>query len=136
MKTLTLAMLVALTPVIALADGDKKKFKARHGQDSRYERDDRRKHDRRDGFETRVQGCPPGLAKKNPPCIPPGQAKKMFRYHKGDRIRDGYDRVRDPWAYGLDRDETYYRVGDDFYRVNRETGEILDLLGALNRVLN
>lgn len=23
--------------------------------------------------------CPPGLAKKNPPCIPPGQAKKFAR---------------------------------------------------------
>ncbi|MGI8943115.1 MAG: hypothetical protein ACR2FJ_02575 [Qipengyuania sp.] len=23
-----------------------------------------------------VEGCPPGLAKKNPPCVPPGQAKQ------------------------------------------------------------
>ena len=23
------------------------------------------------------KNCPPGLAKKNPPCIPPGQAKKF-----------------------------------------------------------
>ena len=23
-------------------------------------------------------GCPPGLAKKDPPCIPPGQAKKLY----------------------------------------------------------
>lgn len=23
-----------------------------------------------------TKGCPPGLAKQNPPCVPPGQAKK------------------------------------------------------------
>ncbi|HYD17094.1 MAG TPA: hypothetical protein VEF76_01280 [Patescibacteria group bacterium] len=30
--------------------------------------------------------CPPGLAKKNPPCIPPGQAKK---YGVGQRLPEG-----------------------------------------------
>jgi Ni/Co efflux regulator RcnB len=122
MRLIALATLVALSPAIAFADGGKNKFKHNNGKNARYEH--------------RVQGCPPGLAKKNPPCIPPGQAKKMTRYRRGDHIRDDYVLVRDPWAYGLDRDETYYRVGDNFYRVNRKTGEILDLLGALHRVMN
>lgn len=26
-----------------------------------------------------VTGCPPGLAKKNPPCVPPGQVRSPFR---------------------------------------------------------
>lgn len=121
MKTLTLAALIALTPLLALADG-KSKHDNRRGDRERYEH--------------RAQGCPPGLAKKSPACIPPGQAKKYRSYHRGERIRDGYVLVRDPWRYGLDRDGTYYRVGDNFYRVNRKTGEVLDLLGALGRVLN
>lgn len=33
-------------------------------------------------------GCPPGLAKKNPPCISPGQAKHLF--DRGDRIPSGF----------------------------------------------
>ena len=36
-------------------------------------------------------GCPPGLAKKNNGCLPPGQAKKLAR---GQRYAEsyGYDR--------------------------------------------
>ena len=33
--------------------------------------------------------CPPGLAKKNNGCLPPGQAKK--RYAVGDRVPDGVE---------------------------------------------
>jgi hypothetical protein len=49
----------------------------------------------RDGIDDRRQGrsaaldCPPGLEKKTPACIPPGQAKKMF--NQGQRIPTGYD---------------------------------------------
>lgn len=77
--------------------------------------------------------CPPGLAKKNPPCVPPGQARK---YDIGDRIDDDYIILRNPGRYGLDRDETYYRVGDSIYRVDRETREVLDLIGAIGAVLD
>jgi hypothetical protein len=77
--------------------------------------------------------CPPGLAKKNNGCLPPGQAKK---YGIGDRIDGGYIIIRDPDRYGLDRDQTYYRVGDYVYRVDRETREVLDLIGAIAAVLN
>ena len=78
--------------------------------------------------------CPPGLAKKNPPCVPPGQAKKI--YGIGDRIVGDYDWIRRPGRYGLDPDETYYRVGDQVYRVDRDTKEVLDLVGAVINVLN
>lgn len=77
--------------------------------------------------------CPPGLAKKNPPCVPPGQAKK---YGIGDRIDGKYDRIRNPERYGLDRNQTYYRVGDYVYRIDRDTKEVLDLIGAIGAVLN
>ncbi|MSU88240.1 hypothetical protein GE300_01245 [Rhodobacteraceae bacterium 2CG4] len=39
-------------------------------------------------------GCPPGLAKKNPPCVPPGQAKKRGYVDRDDdrvRYRDRHD---------------------------------------------
>lgn len=77
--------------------------------------------------------CPPGLAKKNPPCLPPGQARK---YDRGDVIYGDYRIIGDPERYGLDRDQTYYRVGDYVYRVDRDTREVLDLIGAVARVLN
>lgn len=33
-------------------------------------------------------GCPPGLANRNPRCVPPGQAQRMFR--EGQRIPANY----------------------------------------------
>ena len=77
--------------------------------------------------------CPPGLVKKNPPCVPPGQARK---YSRGDVIYGDYRIIGDPGRYGLDRDQTYYRVGDYVYRVDRDTREVLDLIGAVARVLD
>lgn len=81
----------------------------------------------------RVADCPPGLAKKNPPCLPPGLARK---YGRGDIIFGDYRIVRHPGRYGLDANETYYRVDDYVYRVDRDTREVLDLIGAAVRVLN
>lgn len=79
--------------------------------------------------------CPPGLAKKDPACVPPGLAKKPG-YGVGDRIRDDYRILRNPDRYGLDRRGTYYRVGDYLYRVDPETKQVLDLIGAVVNVLN
>jgi hypothetical protein len=47
--------------------------------------------------------CPPGLAKKDPPCVPPGQARRAG----GD---DGNGRH----GHGLDRDNLYFL--DDYPR--------------------
>ena len=80
------------------------------------------------------KGCPPGLAKKNNGCLPPGQAKKI--YGIGDRIDDDYIVIRSPDRYGLNPGQTYYRIGDYVYRVDRETREVLDLIGAVVNVLN
>lgn len=82
--------------------------------------------------------CPPGLAKKNPPCVPPGQAKKGVgvgdRLHYGDYLdrheRRRYDLPR------LRRGESYYRVGDRILRVDRETREVLELIEVLAEILN
>ena len=88
--------------------------------------------------KSKIGNCPPGLAKKNPPCVPPGQAKKLYRvgdrYYNDDYLSD-YDRRR----YNLPRlgsGESYYRVGDSLIRVDNETREILELIVAFARVLN
>ena len=41
-----------------------------------------------------IEGCPPGLARKNPPCVPPGQVRNTFRWDRPDfwgltRLGDG-----------------------------------------------
>lgn len=43
-----------------------------------------------DRFESgsRVNFCPPGLAKKTPACVPPGQARRMF--NEGQRVPTNY----------------------------------------------
>ena len=66
------------------------------------------------------QHCPPGLAKKNPPCVPPGLAKK------GDWVGDFPNIFLDPDRYDLDGRYGWYQLGENLYvRTDRETGEIL-----------
>ncbi|WP_298433625.1 hypothetical protein [uncultured Jannaschia sp.] len=80
--------------------------------------------------ETPATGhCPPGLAKKDPPCVPPGLAKRGD-YAVGDRY-DGdwreFDRDRfdlPPLAEG----EAYVRVGDRILRLDREERIILSIV--------
>lgn len=83
-----------------------------------------------------VAGCPPGLAKKNPPCVPPGQAKKAYgAYRVGDRLPDGFILVRSPARYGLDPRRTYYERDGYILHVDRDTGRILNLVGAISDLL-
>lgn len=93
------------------------------------------------------KGCPPGLAKKNAACMPPGQYKKIgkhhgdrdrdheaihiHRYDRGERIRDNYIVIRDPGRYQLDPRRTYYNVDDYVYRVDPDTGAVLDIIGGI-----
>ena len=70
--------------------------------------------------------CPPGLAKKNPPCVPPGHAK--IGHHYGDYDYERINRRHD--RYDL------FRIGDVVVGADRKTGRILhifdDLVDALN----
>jgi len=68
-----------------------------------------------------VAGCPPGLAKKNPPCVPPGQVRSPFR---------GYDR---PEFWGLRLGDGRYRYDDGYLvRLGRDgrIGGYIPLLGG------
>lgn len=76
--------------------------------------------------------CPPGLAKKNNGCLPPGQAKK--RYEIGSRLPAGYD--GDEVPYDLYRrlpplrDGYQYRLLDgDLGIVELSTLIVLDAIG-------
>lgn len=82
-------------------------------------------------------GCPPGLAKKNPPCVPPGQARKGYDrdYRVGERLPDGFILIRTPSRYGLDPRRTYYERDGYVVQVDRETMQILNLIGAITDLL-
>ena len=83
-------------------------------------------------------GCPPGLAKKNNGCRPPGQAKK---YDVGQRLPHGYngytpyDRI--PYdlrnQYGLDPQGRYIYDQNYLYRVDPKTQIISQVLNAILR---
>lgn len=84
-------------------------------------------------------GCPPGLAKKNNGCRPPGQAKKL--YNIGQRYPSQYGNL---WSYnqvpydlrnryGFDPNSRYY-YGDGYvYRVDPRTMLIQQVVSALLR---
>jgi hypothetical protein len=85
------------------------------------------------------RGCPPGLAKKNSGCLPPGQAKKL---RLGQRYAQsyGYDRYaysRIPYdvrqQYGLDPYNQYYYDQGNLYGVDPQTQIIEQIIGAILR---
>lgn len=84
-----------------------------------------------------VGGCPPGLAKKAIPCVPPGQAKKM--YGIGERLPLG---VFNPYGfnqipmdlrtrYDLRPNGTYYYGNGYLYRVDPRTMMVQQAIAAL-----
>ena len=81
-----------------------------------------------------VAGCPPGLAKKSEPCVPPGQAKKWML---GERlpIRTPWYEVRDWERFGLPEPldgSRYVRVDNEILRVAIATGIVLEALGVID----
>jgi len=96
-------------------------------------------------------GCPPGLAKKNNGCLPPGQAKKVWgnnvwglgavlpaTYYGssyGSNFVPTYYRDYDRSFFGdflLDDDDYYYRYGNgNVYRVDRDYNIVTGLIPLL-----
>lgn len=100
-------------------------------------RQDRDRFDDRSQNRTSVRDCPPGLAKKSPACIPPGQAKQLF--NQGQRVPAGYndysrynqipERYRSRVPYS--QDARYIYRDDRVYMVNPTTRlvtRIIDLV--------
>lgn len=91
------------------------------------------------------QNCPPGLAKKNPPCVPPGQARQGVtaeewrnRHAIGDRVRDDdyvyledYDPNRWNRLPPLDSDEAYAVYDGGVIVLSRTSLQILRLIDLL-----
>lgn len=78
------------------------------------------------------KGCPPGLAKKAVPCVPPGQAKK---WRLGERLPAdvAWYRIDDWDRYGLPepRDGSrYIMIDSEVLLVAIATGIVLDYLGV------
>lgn len=84
-------------------------------------------------------GCPPGLAKKAVPCMPPGQAKKMYgvgqRLPLGFANPYGYNQI--PYSlrnqYGLSPYGNYYYGNGYLYRVDPRTMLVRQVISALLR---
>jgi len=84
-----------------------------------------------------IGGCPRGLAKKHNGCMPPGQAKKLYR--SGQRFplnygnRWSYNQI--PYdlrqRYDFDRNDRYYYGDGYIYRVDPKTQLIEQVVSAL-----
>lgn len=84
------------------------------------------------------QNCPPGLAKKNPPCIPPGQVRNgvgVDPYRIGDRLPSGYDVILNPPSRTQPDHSVYARSGDMLYRIAPDTGIVQQEVGEVGRLI-
>ncbi len=72
------------------------------------------------------KGCPPGLAKKDPPCVPPGLAKKGVTADEWSRNRDDHDDDHDH-DDDDDDDEVVYDDDDLPRYLVRPNGRVVDL---------
>ena len=84
-------------------------------------------------------GCPPGLAKKNNGCMPPGQARKLYRtgqhFPTSYGNRWSYNQIPNDLRqqYNFDRNDRYY-YGDGYvYRVDPKTRLVEQVVSALLR---
>ena len=159
-KTALVAFMITATALLgaqAHADSGKGKGNAPKEKYERHERDDhddRGHHARHDGEDDdkawiRLGGddraiisayirddyrrhCPPGLAKKNPACVPPGLAKQS--YNVGERMTGDYILLANPQDYGMP-DGTYYANDGYLYRVDPDTLEVLAIMGLVDQLL-
>ena len=109
--------------------------RARPPGDSRARFGERHRESVRDYFEPRVRAgrCPPGLAKKNNGCLPPGQARKWVVGQQLPR-----DLVRYPLPVELRRQlgrapagYEYVRVDNDILMLIIGTGMVVDAIENL-----
>ena len=131
----------------ASADPDKNKGQgkqAKHGQMMHQGTNKQAKHARKI-YQARAaanywgnRSCPPGLAKKNNGCLPPGIAKRSFNV--GDRWNGNYgqwnyDQVPTDWRnqYNLESDNRYYYRNGYLYSVDPRTRLVESVIQALIR---
>ncbi|MFG6083773.1 hypothetical protein [Paracoccus sp. PAR01] len=138
-KYLAAALVLATLGVapVAADPGNGKGHGDGNGKKNAQKHEDRGRHSDR-ARANYVADCPPGLAKKNPPCVPPGQARK-YGNRVGDTLRIGdYIVVRDPSRYDLERRRgwEYYRDDDRIYRVDSGTRKVLAVMNVIDAFTN
>jgi hypothetical protein len=83
--------------------------------------------------------CPPGLAKKNNGCLPPGQAKKLYsvgqRYNRNVGTLWTYNQIPNQLRsqYRFDQNDRYYYNSGYLYQVDPKTMLIEQVISALLR---
>lgn len=160
LATLALAASLGAAPALAekpsWAGGGKEGNEAKEGKHGKHGKHEEQRHDDRRGSssvefrfndrnrsvihnyfgaEISAGNCPPGLAKKNNGCLPPGQAKK---WAMGRPL--GRDVVRYPLPHDLlirlpmpPAGHEYVRVASDILLIAVGTGMVLDAIEDLGR---
>ena len=118
------------------------KSQTKHGQmvhkgEAKYAKNTRKVYDgHASGNYWGNRSCPPGLAKKNNGCLPPGIAKQSFNV--GDRWNGNYglwsyNQVPLDWRtqYGLDANNRYYYRNGYLYSVDPQTRVVESVIQAL-----
>ena len=83
--------------------------------------------------------CPPGLAKKNNGCTPPGQAKKQYdvgqRYNTNFGNMWSYNQIPNDLRsqYNLDRSDNYYYNQGYLYQVDQRSNLVERVISTLLR---
>ena len=83
--------------------------------------------------------CPPGLAKKNNGCTPPGQAKKQYdigqRYNTNFGNAWSYNQIPEALRnqYKLDQSDQYYYNQGYLYRVDQQSSLVEQVISAILR---
>lgn len=83
--------------------------------------------------------CPPGLAKRNNGCTPPGQAKKQYdvgqRYNTNFGNAWSYNQIPDALRtqYNLDSSDRYYYNQGYLYRVDQQSSLVEQVISAILR---
>lgn len=110
-----------------------------HGQHGNHAAMDHGKHGEHHMYGYSARNCPPGLAKKNAMCMPPGQYKKL--YSVGRRYPNTYGNL---WSYNqipydlrdrydFDRNYRYYYGDGYLYQVDPRTMLIQQVVNAILR---
>ncbi len=123
---------IALAGAVALAMAGPALAKPGHGggDDHGWGHGDHQGYGYNDG------GCPPGLAKKHNGCMPPGQARKLYR---GQRWQSSYGTLytynRIPYdmrrRYDLNARYRYYYNDGYLYQVDPRTQLVSQVISAL-----
>jgi opacity protein-like surface antigen len=123
--------LVAAAPAAAKPEGHG------HGNGHHASEAQHGKHHSKANYYAYGRTCPPGLAKKNNGCMPPGQLKRMYnrgqRYNLGYGNRWSYNQI--PYdlrqQYGFNSNYRYYYGDGYLYQVDPKTMLIQQVVNAI-----